>query len=82
MFVIPCSLFGVFLVRTGTVSRDASLLEFRFNCACSEFCAVSDTPNKIGRSLLFRQICVENCLFSLTLMHKACMLQEHPLCRR
>ena len=42
--MIPCSLFGVFLVRTGTVSRDASLLEFRINCARSEFCAGSDNP--------------------------------------
>ena len=43
-FLFPSNLLGVFLVRTGTVSRDASLLEFRINCARSEFGAASDNP--------------------------------------
>ena len=38
-------LVEVFLVRTSTVSRDASLLEFRVNRAFSHFCVVSNTPN-------------------------------------
>ena len=64
-FVIPYGLFGVFLVRSGTVSRDASLLEFRIICADSDnpfdgnrkrLCHVSLSPMKVAGFRCRRQL--------------------------